>query len=46
MAAKLELEFLCERGLCLDSDLSPSEYRRRYFGAAAQRLKGYDGPEK
>ena len=46
MPDKLELEVLRERELCLDSDLSPSEYRRRYFRAAAQRLKGYDGPEK
>jgi len=35
-------EFLQERGLCLDLDLSAREYRRQYFGAAAQRMKGYD----
>ena len=38
MPAKLELEVLRERGLCMDSDLSPGECSRRYFGAAAQRL--------
>lgn len=35
-------EFLRERGLCLDRDLSAREYRSQYFGAAAQRMKGYD----
>jgi methyltransferase (TIGR00027 family) len=35
-------EFLSERGLRLDSDLSAREYRSRYFGAAAQRMRGYD----
>jgi methyltransferase (TIGR00027 family) len=34
--------FLRERGLCLDRDLSAREYRSRYFGAVAQRMKGYD----
>jgi methyltransferase (TIGR00027 family) len=35
-------EFLRDRGLCLDCDLSAREYRSRYFGAAAQRMKGYE----
>jgi methyltransferase (TIGR00027 family) len=35
-------EFLTQRGLCLDRDLSAQEYRRLYFGAASQRMKGYD----
>lgn len=34
--------FVCERGLCLDRDLSAREYRSQYFGAAAQGMKGYD----
>ncbi len=33
-------EFLCNRGLRLDCDLSPCEYRSRYFGAAAQSNEG------
>jgi methyltransferase (TIGR00027 family) len=35
-------EFLRDRGLCLGCDLSAREYRSRYFGAAAQRMKGYE----
>jgi len=35
-------QFLRERGLCLDRDLSAREYRRQYFGAAAERMRGYD----
>jgi methyltransferase (TIGR00027 family) len=35
-------EFLGQRGLCLDRDLSAQEYRRQYFGAASQQMKGYD----
>jgi methyltransferase (TIGR00027 family) len=35
-------EFLTGRGLCLDRDLSARDYRSRYFGAAAPRMKGYD----
>ena len=35
-------EFLHQRGLYLDRDLSAQEYRQLYFGAAAQRMKGYD----
>jgi methyltransferase (TIGR00027 family) len=34
--------FLRERGLCLDGDLSAQQYRRQYFGAAAQGMKGYE----
>jgi methyltransferase (TIGR00027 family) len=35
-------EFLCERGLCLDRDLSAREYRSQYFGPSAQSMKGYE----
>jgi methyltransferase (TIGR00027 family) len=35
-------EFLRERGLCLDRDLSAREYRGLYYGTAAQQMKGYD----
>jgi methyltransferase (TIGR00027 family) len=35
-------EFLRERGLCLDRDLSASEYRQVYFGKAARAMRGYD----
>jgi methyltransferase (TIGR00027 family) len=35
-------EFLCERGLCLDRDLSAREYRSQYFGPPAQWMKGYE----
>jgi methyltransferase (TIGR00027 family) len=35
-------EFLRDRGLCLECDLSASEYRSRYFGMAARRMKGYE----
>ncbi|HMI53651.1 MAG TPA: SAM-dependent methyltransferase [Candidatus Saccharimonadales bacterium] len=35
-------DFLDSRGLCLDRDLSAGEYRTQYFGAAAQRMKGYE----
>ncbi len=34
--------FLHERGFCLDRDLSAAEYRAKYFGAAAQRMTGYE----
>ncbi len=34
--------FLEGRGLCLDRDLSASEYRREYFGSDAERMKGYE----
>jgi methyltransferase (TIGR00027 family) len=35
-------EFLRERGLCGDRDLSAREYRSKYLGAAAERMKGYE----
>lgn len=35
-------EFLLERGLCLDVDLSARAYRTRYFGAPGERMRGYD----
>lgn len=35
-------EFLRERGLRLDQDFSANEYRKRYFGAAAVQMKGYE----
>ena len=35
-------KFLRDRGLRLDCDLSACEYRSRYFGAAAQRMKDYE----
>ena len=35
-------ELLRDRGLRLDCDLSAREYRSRYFGEAAQRMKGYE----
>jgi len=34
--------FLCERGLRLQCDLSADEYRKKYFGAASQGMKGYE----
>ena len=34
-------EFFRERGLCLDSDFSASEYRRRYYAESA-RIEGYE----
>lgn len=39
---RLLTEFLRKRGLCLDIDLSANEYRSRYFGTAAQRMRGYE----
>jgi len=39
---RLLTEFLRKRGLCLDIDLSANEYTSRYFGAAAQRMTGYE----
>jgi methyltransferase (TIGR00027 family) len=35
-------EFLAARGLRLEEDVPAAEYRRRYFGAAAERMKGYE----
>lgn len=34
--------FLAERGLLLDEDVGASEYRARYFGASARRMRGYE----
>jgi methyltransferase (TIGR00027 family) len=35
-------KFLGRRGLRLEWDLSAEEYRDRYFGAAARKMKGYE----
>ena len=35
-------DFLRERGLFLERDLSAEEYRLLYFGAAARRMQGYE----
>lgn len=35
-------EFLQQRGLSLELDLSADEYRSKHFGQAAQRMKGYE----
>jgi methyltransferase (TIGR00027 family) len=35
-------KYLLERGLRLVVDLGASEYRRRYFGGAADGMRGYD----
>jgi methyltransferase (TIGR00027 family) len=34
--------FLAERGLSLESDLGAVEYRRRYFGDAARKMRGHE----
>ncbi|HSJ96036.1 MAG TPA: SAM-dependent methyltransferase [Myxococcota bacterium] len=34
--------FLAERGLSLESDLGAAEYRERYYGAAARRMRGHE----
>jgi NAD(P)-dependent dehydrogenase (short-subunit alcohol dehydrogenase family) len=34
--------FLADRGLVLDDDVGAAEYRARYFGAAARRMRGYE----
>jgi len=34
--------YLAERGLDLIEDVGASEYRARYMGAAARRMKGYE----
>ncbi len=34
--------FLAERGLLLDEDVGASEYRARYFGPSARRMRGYE----
>jgi methyltransferase (TIGR00027 family) len=42
IAPENALDFLHQRGLHLDLDLSAREYRRSYFGPAASQMKGYD----
>ncbi len=34
--------FLAARGLILDEDVGASEYRARYFGPSARRMRGYE----
>jgi methyltransferase (TIGR00027 family) len=34
-------EFLAERGLSLESDVGAAEYRERYFGERARRMRGH-----
>lgn len=34
--------FLAQRGLRLEADVGASEYRARYFGRAADRMRGYE----
>jgi methyltransferase (TIGR00027 family) len=34
--------FLAARGLVLESDVGAEEFRRRYYGAAAERLRGHE----
>ncbi len=34
--------FLAQRGLLLDEDVGASEYRARYFGPSAARMRGYE----
>jgi methyltransferase (TIGR00027 family) len=35
-------EYLAERGLALEEDVGATEYRARYFGTAARRMRGYE----
>jgi methyltransferase (TIGR00027 family) len=35
-------EFLANRGLSLESDLGAAEYRKRYFGDAARKMRGHE----
>jgi methyltransferase (TIGR00027 family) len=35
-------EFLAERGLSLESDVGAAEYRERYFGDRASRMRGHE----
>ena len=34
--------FLAERGLSLESDVGAAEYRKRYFGDAARKMRGHE----
>ena len=35
-------EFLAARGLTLESDLGAAEYRERYFGERARKIRGHE----
>ena len=35
-------EFLAERGISLESDLGAADYRQRYFGDAARKMRGHE----
>jgi methyltransferase (TIGR00027 family) len=35
-------KFLADRGLSLESDLGAAEYRKRYFGDAARKMRGHE----
>ena len=35
-------EFLAGRGLCLESDVGATEFRERYYGAAARAMRGHE----
>lgn len=35
-------DFLAERGLSLERDVGAAEYRERYFGEAARRMRGHE----
>ena len=35
-------QYLAERGLSLEQDLGAAEYRARYFGAEARRMRGHE----
>ena len=35
-------DFLKERGLVLQQDVGASDYRAKYYGVAAQRMRGYE----
>jgi methyltransferase (TIGR00027 family) len=35
-------DFLAQRGLTLERDLGAADYRRLYYGDAAQRMRGYE----
>lgn len=34
--------YLAERGLTLEQDVGAAEYRERYFGAGARRMRGHE----
>jgi len=36
------MEFLSRRGLSLESDIGAAEYRARYFGEAARKMRGHE----